>query len=87
MVDPATKHPPPSKRNEQRRRDARRALAVGAVFMAFSAVLVFSPLVLGRWALNKYLVAFGLFGALLGASVMLNGVIDWFRSGRRPPAG
>ena len=60
----------------------RRALLAGAALVLVCGCMVFSPLLLGRGSLNRYLVAFGLMGFLLGASLLLHGGWDWLTSGR-----
>ena len=60
----------------------RRALVAGFVLLLCSALLVASPLVLGRSTINRYLVAFGVIGLLLGASVFLHGAWDWLAARR-----
>ena len=82
MPSPLGYRPPPEDEALKRKRDARNALLAGVCVLAASVLVVFSPLVLGRWSLNKYLVAFGLFGTCLGASFMLHGTIDWLRARR-----
>ena len=65
------------------RRDAGRALLVGAVLAVLGAAVTFSPLIWGRsFAWNKYFVVCGLALTLLGAGMMLNGGFDWLRSKR-----
>lgn len=63
-------------------RAARRALLTGVFLVLFFGLLVASPLLLGRSSVNRYLVAFGLIGALLGASVLLHGAWDWLTARR-----
>ena len=65
-----------------RRSRARRTVLIGLlVFVAF-ALLAFSPFLLGRGSLNRFIVAFSLAGAMLGASFMFHGAWDWLRAGR-----
>ena len=59
---------------------ARRAVRIGLALVVVFGLLVLSPLLLGRWSVNRYLVAFGLIGMLLGASFLLHGGWDWVRS-------
>ena len=64
------------------RHRARRTVLIGlAVFVVF-AVLAFSPLLLGRGSLNRFIVAFSLVGVMLGGSFMIHGAWDWLRVGR-----
>ena len=58
-------------------------MATGLLFVAASSLLVLSPLLLGRWSANRYLVAFGLIGCLLGGSFLLHGAWDWLAARRR----
>jgi hypothetical protein len=53
------------------------------VLLLISGLLVLSPLLLGRWSANRYLVAFGLIGCLLGGSFLLHGTWDWLAARRR----
>jgi hypothetical protein len=53
---------------------------VGALLVVVFGLLVFSPLLLGRGSINRYIVAFSLIGVLLGASFLLHGGWDWVRS-------
>jgi hypothetical protein len=65
-------------------RRAVKAIFVGIGCFLFGVLFVFSPLLWGpRFTYNKYFVVVGLIGALLGASVVLNGGIDWIRARRR----
>ena len=69
-------------KDEAKAGSARRALVAGAIVVFSSAVLVSSPLMLGRSTINRYLVAFGVIGGLLGASVFLHGAWDWLAARR-----
>jgi len=69
-------------KDERRTGSTRRALVAGLVLVSCSALLVASPLLLGRSSINRYLVAFGFIGALLGASVLLHGAWDWLAARR-----
>ncbi|CAN5565953.1 hypothetical protein BH09PLA1_BH09PLA1_26720 [soil metagenome] len=63
------------------RRDAARALQVGAVLAFVGVLLVLSPFVWGaRFTWNKYFVVSGLLLTLAGASILFNGGLDWLRS-------
>jgi hypothetical protein len=59
---------------------ARRTVGVGALLVVVFGLFVFSPLLLGRGSINRYIVAFSLIGVLLGASFLLHGGWDWVRS-------
>ncbi|HZN63991.1 MAG TPA: hypothetical protein VFB66_01735 [Tepidisphaeraceae bacterium] len=65
------------------RHRARRTVLVGLVVFVVCAMLTFSPLLLGRGGLNRFIVAFSLVGVMLGGSFMLHGAWDWLRAGRR----
>ena len=67
------------KSNAEHRRVARRAVVAGCGVFVVSALLVCSPLLLGRNGFNKYIVAFGLVGAFAGMSFVLHGTVDWLR--------
>ena len=71
--------PQPDRPALSRRARARRTVAAGLLILALSALLILSPLAWGRWDWNKYFVAFGLFGACLGATCAFNGGWDWLR--------
>ena len=51
-------------------------MLIGVALLSVSAVLIASPLLLGRGLLNKYLVTIGLLGALTGASCILHALWD-----------
>ena len=70
-------------KDEAGQRAARRALLAGIVLIPVCILLVLSPLLLGRWSVNRYLVAFGLIGCLLGGSFLLHGTWDWLAARRR----
>ena len=67
-------------KDEMKARRARRTVGVGAMLVVVFGLLVFSPLLLGRGSINRYIVAFSLIGVLLGASFLLHGGWDWIRS-------
>jgi hypothetical protein len=62
---------------------AGRTLLTGLALVLVFGLVVLSPLVLGRWSANRYLVAFGLIGCLLGGSFVLHGTWDWLAARRR----
>ena len=57
-------------------------MLIGLAVVVVFGLLTFSPLLLGRGSLNRYIVAFSLAGVLLGSSFMFHGAWDWFRAGR-----
>ena len=61
---------------------ARRTVLIGLFVFVVFAMLAFSPLLLGRGSLNRFIVAFSLVGVMLGGSFMLHGAWDWLRAGR-----
>ena len=67
---------------DEGRASGRRAVVAGVTLVVACGLLVLSPLLLGRGSINRFLVAFGLVGFLLGASVLLHGGWDWLTSGR-----
>jgi len=67
----------------ERRRRATRTIGVGLLLLLACSLLVLSPLLLGPWSANRYLVAFGLIGCLLGGSFLLHGTWDWLAARRR----
>ena len=62
---------------------ARRTVLVGLALLAVCGALAFTPLLLGRGGINRFIVAFSLAGVLLGASCVLHGTWDWLVR-RRP---
>ena len=64
-------------------RAVRRALLAGVALVVVCGCVVVSPLLLGRGSLNRYLVAFGLIGVLLGGSFLVHGSWDWLAARRR----
>jgi hypothetical protein len=62
-----------------RRVRARRAVWAGLWGLSISAGLMLSPLVLGRWGPNKYLVAVGFLGVCWSLSCAMHGAWDWWR--------
>lgn len=54
-----------------RRESSRRALAIGSWAAVFGAVLCALPLLLGRWGLNKYLVAVGVLAMFVGINCII----------------
>ncbi len=67
-------------KDEVKARRAQRTVGVGLLLIVVFGLLVLSPLLLGRGSINRYLVAFGLIGVLLGVSFLLHGGWDWVRS-------
>ena len=57
-------------------------MLIGVAVVACFAAVTLSPLVLGRGSLNRFIVAFGLFGVFVGCSFILHGGWDWLRAGR-----
>lgn len=73
----------PTRDNSTRLRRAHspaRAVLIGAAVIGICLALVFSPLLLGKGGPVKYIVAFGLAGFCLGASIVVHGTIDLFRN-------
>lgn len=68
---------------EAKARAARRALLTGSMLVVVFGPLVLAPLLLGRWSVNRYIVALGLVGVLIGGSVLLHGAWDWMVARRR----
>jgi hypothetical protein len=70
-------------KDEAGQRAPRTALLAGLVLVLVSGLLVLSPLLLGRWSANRFIVAFGLIGILLGSSFLLHGAWDWLAARRQ----
>ena len=64
------------------RRTPRRTVRIGCVIFLISTSLLVVPLFVARGAPAKYFIAFGVAGACLGVSVMLNATLDWLRGAR-----
>lgn len=62
----------------------RRALLAGLALVLVFGLLTLTPLLLGLGSLDRYAVAFGLIGVLLGGSFLLHGAWDWLAARRRP---
>ena len=60
-----------------------RAIRVGARILVAGLVLLFFPLLLDLRLLNKYVVAAGLIGVLVGLGCVTNGAIDALRARNR----
>ena len=65
------------------RRSASQAIRVGVIVLAVGAVLTLVPLVLDLRSVNRFLVAFGLIGVLVGLGCLTNGLIDLVRDRTR----
>ena len=81
--EPLTPALSPEYRGEGVKSSSRRTVLIGFVLMMVFAALAFTPLLLGRGSLNRFIVAFSLAGVLLGASCVLHGTWDWLVR-RRP---
>ncbi len=57
----------------------RRTLLTGAIIVLVSALLVFTPLLLGQGVISKSIVAFALIGLCIGGSILMNVTFDWWR--------
>jgi hypothetical protein len=69
---------------DRRHRDsAARALRIGAIVLVVGGALTFFPLLLDLRGLNKYVVAVGLIGVLIGLGCLANGAIDALRARSR----
>jgi hypothetical protein len=62
---------------------ACRAIRVGAMILVGGLALLFFPLLLDLHSLNKYVVAAGLIGVLVGLGCVTNGAIDALRARHR----
>ena len=65
------------------RRGASRAIRAGVIVLVTGAALTLLPLVIDLRSLNRFLVAFGLIGVLLGLGCLTNGLIDLLRGRTR----
>ncbi len=81
--------PQPDDQSVIRQRRARNTFWVGLWTSPVSLVLVLSPFVLGRWAINKYIVAFGVLldtfvvrSLLVPSIAVLLGRHNWWPSRR-----
>jgi fatty acid desaturase len=63
-------------------RRARRTVFIGILLLILCGLVALSPLLLGRGSLNRYIVAFGLAGLLIGGSFVLHGTWDWIAARR-----
>ena len=57
---------------------ARRTIATGILIVVISAVAFVVATLLGA-KLGKYPAAAGVVGLCIGASIVLNGALDWWR--------
>lgn len=60
-------------------RSHRRTILIGATCMVVGVILVFLPLLLGRGALNRFIVTAGLLAMLLGTSIVAHAALDTLR--------
>jgi hypothetical protein len=63
-----------------RRAVAARAIRAGVLILACGAALALFPLLLSLGGFDKYAVACGLIGILVGLGCLTNGAIDWVRA-------
>ena len=63
----------------QPRHRARRTVLTGAAALIAGALIILSPLLLGRGSLNRYIVTAGLISVFVGGSCVINGAWDWLR--------
>lgn len=54
-----------------------RATLIGLMIIFASSVLTFSPLLLGKGSLNRFIVVAGLVGLMIGGSCVIHGAWDW----------
>jgi hypothetical protein len=65
------------------RPSAGRTILLGLAIFIVSALVVLSPLVLGRGSLNRFIVVSGLIGVFIGGGSVIHGCWDWLRERRR----
>ena len=70
-------------KGETGRSSPLRTLLAGLTLVLFFGLLTLTPLLLGLGSINRYVVAFGLIGVLLGGSFLLHGSWDWLAARRR----
>jgi protein-S-isoprenylcysteine O-methyltransferase Ste14 len=58
------------------------AILAGVACVIVGVMLLFLPLLLGRWEFNKYIVVVGFLATCLGLSFFIQGAWDWFRRKR-----
>ena len=75
--------PQPSPWRERGQGATSRAIRVGTLILVGGLALLFLPLVLDLRSLNKYVVAAGLIGVLVGLGCVTNGAIDALRARQR----
>ena len=73
----------PQYRREGVRRRPARTVLIGIALIVLFGSLAFTPLLLGRGGINRYIVAFSIVGILLGASCVIHGTWDWLAGRRR----
>lgn len=61
----------------------RRTVVLGLGIFVVSALVVLSPLLLGRGSLNRFIVVSGLVGVFIGGGAVIHGCWDWLRERRR----
>jgi hypothetical protein len=83
--EPLTPALSPEYRGEGGRRRARRTVVAGLLLILIFGALTFTPLLLGRGSLNRFIVVFSVVGVLLGGSFVLHGLWDWLAAGRGRP--
>lgn len=64
------------------RLSGRYTAAWGVAIVVCGVVLLFSPALLGRGVLIKYILAMGFLGTCLGLMFVINGLLDWRRERR-----
>ncbi len=63
---------------DKRSNPATRVILIGASLVVVCLLLLPLPFLTGA-KIGRFIVAFALLGALLGGSMMLNGIIDYWR--------